>query len=170
MSETATSRFRNHVVIVFKNKHLLCSYNLLIEVKQREEYDDKKAEVTLPQHVSESGKFVLVECGISDIFLVEFRILGFGIQNTVRGIRIALTTRIRNPSSTDKESAGIQCQVSGIHGVESRVQDSLGFPCMWRKLVFIVNVTFFNRHFSSLITPYTEPPRCRHTRHQLHKK
>ena len=52
--------------------------------------------------------------GIPEIFLLESGILGFGIRNTVRGIRIALTTRIRNPSSTDKESAGIQCQVSGI--------------------------------------------------------
>ena len=135
-------------MLVFKNKHLLCSYNLLIEVKQQGEYDDKKAEVTLPQHVSESGKFVLVECGIPEIFLVEFGILGFGIQNTVRAILIALATRIRNPSSTDKESAGIQCQVSGIHGVESRIQVCLGFPCMWRKLVFIVNSPFFFAHYT----------------------
>ena len=85
--------------------------------------------------MSESGKFLLVECEIQEIFLVELGILGFGIQNTVRGIRIALTTRIRNPSSTDKESAGIQCQVYGIHGVESRIHVCLGLPCMWRKLV-----------------------------------
>ena len=36
---------------------------------------------------------------------------------------------IRNPSSTNKESK-IQYQESGIHGVESRIQDCLGFLYM----------------------------------------
>ena len=40
MSETAA--YVSMFVLVFKNKHLLCSYNLLIEVKQRGEYDDRK--------------------------------------------------------------------------------------------------------------------------------
>ena len=126
--------------------------------------------------MSESGKFLLVECEIPEIFLVEFGILGFGIQNTVRGIRIALTTRIRNPSSTDKESAGIRLSrnpVSGIWNPRRGIQNpSLSRVALHvaKTRTFIVNITFFNRHFSSLITPYTEPPRCRYTRHQLHKK
>ena len=36
---------------------------------------------------------------------------------------------IRNPSSADKESE-IQSLESGIHGVESRIQDCLGFLYM----------------------------------------
>ena len=64
-----------------------------------------------------------------------------------------LTTEIRNPSSTDKKSGiqylepgilikfesriqvpltqtGIQYMESGIHCVESRIQDCIGFPYM----------------------------------------
>ena len=40
MSETAA--YVIMFVLVFKNKHLLRWYNLLIKVKQREEYDDRK--------------------------------------------------------------------------------------------------------------------------------
>ena len=36
---------------------------------------------------------------------------------------------IQNPSSTDKESK-IQYLESGIHGMESRIQDCLGFLYM----------------------------------------
>ena len=39
---TETAAYVIMFVLVFKNKHLLRSYNLLIEVKQREEYDDRK--------------------------------------------------------------------------------------------------------------------------------
>ena len=54
--------------------------------------------------------------GMQPIFVVESGILGFGI---------------RNPSSTDKWS-GIQYLESGIHGLDSRVQDCLRFPHMGR--------------------------------------
>ena len=40
MSETAA--YVIMFVLVFKNKHLLCSFNLLIEVKQQGEYEDRK--------------------------------------------------------------------------------------------------------------------------------
>jgi len=50
-----------------------------------------------------------------------------GIQLKESGI--PLTIEIRNPSSTDKES-GIQYFESEIQGVESRIQDCLGFPYM----------------------------------------
>jgi len=53
---------------------------------------------------------------------VESEILGFGIQNKVQGIRISLMIGIPNPSSTDKEF-GRPCLESGIHGVESRIQN-----------------------------------------------
>ena len=56
--------------------------------------------------------------------LVESRILGFGIRNTAHGI--PPTIGIRNPNSTYKGSE-INYLESGIHGVESRIQDSLGF-------------------------------------------
>jgi len=136
--------------------------------------------------VRESGKFLLVECEIMSFgswtlaceqafgdFFPQTESLFTGYMDSriqLEESGKALTTRIRNPSSTDKESAGIQCQVSGIRGMETSIQDCLGFPYVWQKLVFIVYITFFNRHFSSLITPYTEPLRCHHTRHQLHKK
>ena len=56
-------------------------------------------------------KFLLVESGT---WAFES-----GIQLKESGI--PMTIAIRNPSSSkDKES--------GIHGVESRIQDSLGFP------------------------------------------
>ena len=58
------------------------------------------------------------------ISLVESRILGFGIWNTAQGIR--------NPTNDQVPLAktGIQYLESGIHGVESRIQDCLGFPYM----------------------------------------
>ena len=40
-----------------------------------------------------------------------------------------------NPESTELES-GIQCSESGIHRVESRIQDCHGFPYMGRCLCF----------------------------------
>ena len=53
-------------------------------------------------HNMDLGKFFPVKC----------KILGFGI---------------RNQSSTDKESV-IQYQESGVHNVEFRIKDGLGFP------------------------------------------
>ena len=54
---------------------------------------------------------------------VESGILGFGIQN---------------PDSTDKDS--LQYLESGIHSLESRIQDCLGFPYMGQKehLTFMI--------------------------------
>ena len=54
----------------------------------------------------------------------EFRALESRIQ--LKKSIIPLTTGIRNPSSTDNYS-GIQYLKSGIHHVESRIQDCLGF-------------------------------------------
>ena len=52
-----------------------------------------------------------------------------GIQ--LKKFGIPLTIEIRNPSSTNKESE-IYCLESGIHSVESRIQDCLAFPyIMW---------------------------------------
>ena len=70
--------------------------------------------------ILKSGTFLLVESGILKICLVESGILGFAIWNTAQGIRNP--TKDCNPESTDKES--------GIHGVESRIQDFLKFPYM----------------------------------------
>ena len=50
---------------------------------------------------------------------------------------IPLNIELRNPRSTGKES-GIQYLESGIHGVEPRMQDGLGFPY---KLVANVTIT-----------------------------
>ena len=66
--------------------------------------------------ISESGKLLHVE---SEIQLQESGIL--------------LTTRIQNSTSTDK-GCRIQYLTSGIHDVESRIQDCLRFPYMGRIL------------------------------------
>ena len=53
------------------------------------------------------------DSGIREFFLMESGILDFGIQN---------------PSSRDNDWN----PVPGIHGVESRIQDCLGFPYVGR--------------------------------------
>ena len=70
--------------------------------------------------IAESGKFLLVESGIL--------VLESGIQ--LKESRIILTTGIQNPSSTDKDWN----PVGGIRnrGVESIIQDCLGFSCNGR--------------------------------------
>ena len=91
-----------------------------------------------------------VESRILGFVLVESGILGFRIWHTAQGIRnptndSGFTTSFPGlffsfkkwapgnevAGSTDKESA-IQYQESGIHSVESRIQDCLGFPYMGR--------------------------------------
>lgn len=54
----------------------------------------------------DSGIWEIFACGlrVREIFLVESKILDFGIQNSALGIRIPLTIGIQNPSSTDKGS------------------------------------------------------------------
>ena len=67
--------------------------------------------------IPKSEKFLLVESGI----------LVFGIGNTAQLIRVPLTVGNRNLSSAENESI-IQHLESGIHGMESRIQDCLEFP------------------------------------------
>lgn len=75
-----------------------------------------------------------MDSGIREVFLVESGLL----NNTTQGIWIPLTTGIQNPTS-DKES-GILYLRPGIHCVESRIQDYLGFlpwiQLMGRKALF----------------------------------
>ena len=66
--------------------------------------------------IPESGKF----------FLAKSRILGFGIWNTAQGIQVPLT------------KTGIQYLESGIHGMESRIQDCLGSPYMGRSFTLYI--------------------------------
>ena len=101
------------VSITAKRESLLKKTCFLLHVNSR-----KRKSKYCPMWISESGKSLPVESGIQEIFLVEFQILGFGIP-------ITIWIRIRN--STDKES-GIQFLESGIHDVESRIQDCPGFP------------------------------------------
>lgn len=75
----------------------------------------------------EIRKILLVESGIRKYFLLESGILVFGIGNTAQLIRVPLTVGNRNLSSTENESI-IQHLESGIHGIESRIQDCLEFP------------------------------------------
>ena len=78
----------------------------------------------------ESVKFLLVESGI----------LGFGIRNTAQGIRNP--TKDWNPIQGSSRKDWNQCLESGIHGVESRIQDCLGFPNMRRKAAHVKNYRF----------------------------
>ena len=62
----------------------------------------------------------IIACGIQNL---EILLLESGIQ--LKEFGILLTIGIRNPRSTEKESGYLE---SGIHGVESRIQECLGFP------------------------------------------
>ena len=91
----------------------------------------------------ESRKFLFVESGI----------LGFGKRNTAQGIRNPLMIAIagiHSTTSTDKES-GIQYLESGIHGVESRIPDCLGFHYYLGR--FINDIYRFGRYFSWQVLP-----------------
>ena len=58
-----------------------------------------------------------------------------GIQLNESGILL----RIGIQSKMPLEKTGIKCLESGIHGVESRIQDCLGFPNMRRKAAHVKN-------------------------------
>ena len=58
-----------------------------------------------------------------------------GIQLKESGILL----RIGIQSKVPLEKTGIKCLESGIHGVESRIQDCLGFPNMRRKAAHVKN-------------------------------
>ena len=58
-----------------------------------------------------------------------------GIQLNESGILL----RIGIQSKMPLEKTGIKCLESGIHGVESRIQDYLGFPNMRRKAAHVKN-------------------------------
>ena len=83
-------------------------------------------------------KFLFLKSRIWEIFLVESRILGFGIWNTDQGIWIPLTIVIQIPSSTDKESR-IQYLESRIQGVKSGIKECLGFPYVGWSFVFPIS-------------------------------
>ena len=69
--------------------------------------------------IPKSGKFLFVDSGI----------LGFGSQNTAQ--RIGNLTKDWNAESqVPQTKTEIQYPVSGIHGVESRIQDLLRLPFM----------------------------------------
>ena len=58
-----------------------------------------------------------------------------GIKLNESGILL----RIGIQSNVPIEKTGIRCLESGIHGVESRIQDCLGFPSMKRKATHVKN-------------------------------
>ena len=100
----------------------------------------------------ESGKFLVVECAIQEILLVEFGIQGFGIRNT---------TNVWNPKSKFHwpRRIGIQYLGSGIHGVESRIQDwipslvrCIGLNSPSNSLVYVNTCFFVSSSFESFIT------------------
>ena len=58
-----------------------------------------------------------------------------GIQLKESGILL----RIGIQSKVPIEKTGIKCLESGIHGLESRIQDCFGFPNMRRKAAHVKN-------------------------------
>lgn len=79
--------------------------------------------------ILEYGTILLVESRIWKILVVLPKFLGCWIRNTVQLVHILLTIGIR--SSTNKES-GTQYKESGIHSMEYRILDFIGFPYMER--------------------------------------
>ena len=71
----------------------------------------------------------------------ESWVLESGMQLKKSGI--PLTIKMRNPRSTGKESK-IQYLESGIHVVEPRIQDGLGFPYKGRFLYWPQRMISFN--------------------------
>ena len=82
-------------------------------------------------HVSESRFREVFACWIREFFSCGNRNPELGIRKTAQEIRIQQTIGIQNPSSADKDS-GIHYLESGIHGMESRIQDCPRFPYMER--------------------------------------
>ena len=82
--------------------------------------------------------FFFLKSRMWEMFLVESRILGFGIWNTDQGIWISLTIVIQIPSSTDKESI-IQYLESRIQGVKSGIKECLGFSYVGWSFVFPIS-------------------------------
>ena len=74
------------------------------------------------------GYFCLWNSESGEIWHGGSEILGFGIWNTAQGIRNP--TYDWNPVT----KTGIQYLESRIHGVESRIQDCLGFPYVRRNM------------------------------------
>ena len=73
-------------------------------------------------HAPETGKLLLVESGIG--------ILGLRIRKTTQEIRIP--KRLESGIQVPLTKTGIQYVESGIPGLESTIQDCLGFPHMGR--------------------------------------
>ena len=78
-------------------------------------------------------KFVLVDWGF--FFLVESRILDFGTRNTAQGIQNSTNDK-KLESKFHLKRLEVHYLESEIISVESRIQDSLGFPYMERSLPF----------------------------------
>ena len=76
--------------------------------------------------IPESGKFLLVESGIGENLTRWRGILGFGIQNTAQGISES-PTRLESRIQVLLTKTGVQYLQSGIHCMESRIQDCPGF-------------------------------------------
>ena len=87
---------------------------ITINVKRKKKRVEPPIGTSKVIRITKSGKF----------FLVESAIKGFGFRNLAQGIRNPTKMGIRNPCPTAKKS--------GIHSLESRMQDCLGLPCMKR--------------------------------------
>ena len=79
----------------------------------------------------------------------ESGILGFGIRNTAQTRNPESHGRLESRIQVLLTKTGIQCLESGIHGLESRIQDCPGFPYMGRSVVIDLRVR--NGWYSSVL-------------------
>ena len=75
--------------------------------------------------------------------------MGFGIKNNLKESGIPLTIGIRNLSSTEKGS-GLHYLESGIHGLESRIQNFLD-SFTWGKVVDLSFTFFYSRQVTIIL-------------------
>ena len=68
------------------------------------------------------------------ILRIESEMLDFGIRNTAQGIRNP-TSKLESTIQVLLTKTGIEYLESGIHSVESTIQDCLGFPHMDRNFL-----------------------------------
>ena len=150
---------------------IIVIYNQTLETPHRPRHDAMIRHDTSP-HIKESGKFLLPESWIQEIF--ASRILNPGkfclcnpelwtlkSRKRLKDSKVQVPIGIRDPSFTDKES-GIQYLESGIHSEESVIQDCLGFPYIrWNtnktSFIYVILLTTSRRRRAQLVSGLIYP-------------
>ena len=87
--------------------------------------------------------------GFGQVLLVKSGNLGFRIRNNLKESGNPLTIGIRNPSSTEKGSR-LHYLESGIHGLESRIQNFL-HSLTWGKVIDLSFIFFYSRQVTIIL-------------------